>query len=145
MIAQPIVVEATFNVAADKVWSAITNNDEMVQWYFNLSDFKPEVGFVFEFTGGKPDEIQYVHHCEITEVIPGKRLTHTWKYIGYPGESTVCWELITEEDKTTTLKLTHAGLESLPPTNEDFAKDNFLMGWNYIINTSLSNYLQSSN
>jgi len=138
---EPIIVEKKINVSADKVWQAITDKDKMAQWYFKLKDFKPEVGFVFEFTGGPEDGIQYLHQCEITELIPGKKLAHTWKYAGYQGESLVTWELSEEGDKTR-LKLTHSGLESFPSDNPDFAKQNFATGWNYIINTSLLNYLQ---
>ena len=114
----------------------------MALWYFKLEDFKPKVGFIFEFHGGREDGIQYLHHCEIKEAIPNKKLTHSWKYIGYPGESFVTWELFDEGNKTR-LKLTHSGLETFPADNKDFAKENFEAGWNYIINISLFNYLKN--
>ncbi len=141
---ETVIVEATFTTPARNVWAAITNNNEMAKWYFKLQDFKPEAGFVFEFKGGPEDGMQYLHHCEIKEVIPGKKLIHTWKYTGYAGESVVSWELFDNEDGTTRLKLTHSGLESFPADNPDFDKQNFAMGWNYIINTSLFNYLQNN-
>ena len=34
------------------VWTAITDKTWMKQWYFDLQEFKPEVGFTFEFVGG---------------------------------------------------------------------------------------------
>ena len=142
MKAQPFVIEKLFNSPVNKVWQAITDKDKMAQWYFKLEDFKPEVGFIFEFTGGPENGIQYIHHCEITEAIPNKKLTHTWKYVGYPGESLVTWELFNEGVKTR-LRLTHSGLESFPADNTDFAKENFAKGWDYIVNTSLLNYLQA--
>ena len=142
MKTQPFVIEKLFNAPINKVWQAITDKDKMAQWYFKLEDFKPEVGFIFEFTGGPENGIQYIHHCEITEAIPNKKLTHTWTYVGYPGESLVTWELFNEGDKTR-LRLTHSGLESFPADNADFAKENFAKGWDYIINTSLLNYLQA--
>ena len=141
MKAQPFVIEKTFYAPINKVWQAITDKDKMALWYFKLEEFKPEVGFIFEFTGGHEDGIQYLHHCEITEVIPGKKLTHSWKYVGYAGESFVTWELFEEGDKTR-LKLTHVGLETFPANNKDFAKSNFAAGWNYIINTSLLQHLE---
>jgi uncharacterized protein YndB with AHSA1/START domain len=104
---EPFVIERTYNVPVDKVWQAITDKDKMKQWYFDLKEFKPEVGFEFQFTGGPPEKT-YLHLCRITEVIPGKKLTHTWKYDGYAGESFVTFELFAEGDKTR-LKLTHAG------------------------------------
>jgi uncharacterized protein YndB with AHSA1/START domain len=138
---EPIVVENIFNAPVNKVWQALTDKEKMAQWYFKLEDFRPEAGFIFEFTGGPEDGIQYLHRCEIIEVVPNKKLKHTWTYVGYPGESLVTWELFDEGDKTR-LRLTHSWLESFPADNADFAKENFATGWNYIINSSLLNYLQ---
>jgi uncharacterized protein YndB with AHSA1/START domain len=138
---QPITFERVFNAPISKVWSAITNKDEMKNWYFDLEEFRPEVGFTFEFTGGPKDGEQYLHHCEITEVIPQKKLTHSWTYVGYAGKSFVTWELTQQGDKTL-LKLTHAGLETFPKENNDFAAGNFVEGWTHIIHTGLKNYLE---
>ena len=51
MKTEPFVIERTYNVSIDKVWQAITDKEKMKQWYFDLSDFKPEVGFEFTFPG----------------------------------------------------------------------------------------------
>jgi uncharacterized protein YndB with AHSA1/START domain len=107
-----------------------------------MEGFKPEVGFEFEFMGGSKDK-SYRHLCKITEVIPGKKLTHSWNYDTYPGESFVTWELFDEDDKTR-LKLTHTGLETFPQNNPDFAKESFAKGWTYITGTSLQNYLEKA-
>ena len=141
METQPFVIEQTYNHPISKVWDAITNNDKMKEWYFKMEDFKPEVGFEFQFGGTGNEGIKYVHLCKITEVIPGKKLTHSWKYDGFAGESFVTWELFDEGDKTK-LRLTHVGLETFPQNNPDFAKESFSKGWTYITGTSLMNYLQ---
>jgi len=137
---EPFVIERTFNSPVSKVWKAITNKDDMNQWYFNLKEFKPEVGFEFSFIGGK-DGREYVHLCKITEVIPHKKLSHTWGYQGYEGITYVTFELFDEGDKTR-LKLTHEGFETLPQSNPDFAKENFAEGWTYIIGKSLKDFLE---
>ena len=135
---KPIIVERVFNAPVSKVWKAITDKAEMKNWYFDLAEFKPEVGFKFQFMGGT-EENQYLHLCEITDVVPEKKLTYSWRYDGYEGNSFVTFELF-EEGNQTRLKLTHRGLESFPD-NPDFAKSNFEDGWDQIINTSLKNYL----
>ena len=38
---QPFVIERTFNAPASKVWEALTDNEKMKQWYFNLADLIP--------------------------------------------------------------------------------------------------------
>jgi len=137
----PFVIERTYNAPVDKVWQAITDKDKMKQWYFDLKEFKPEVGFEFQFSGGSKEK-SYLHLCKITEVITGRKLTHTWQYDGYPGKSFVTFELFPEGDKTR-LKLTHAGLETFP-AEQDFSRESFTKGWTYIIGKSLPEYLEKA-
>ena len=135
----PFIIERVFNAPVEVLWKAITDKNEMKQWYFDLKEFKAEPGFKFTFTGGKDDR-QYLHLCEVKDVIPNKKLSYTWKYDNYPGESKVTFELFPENDKTR-LKLTHEGLETFSANNPDFAKSNFAEGWTGIIGTSLKNYI----
>jgi len=140
MKAAPFVIEQTYNAPIEKVWQAITDRDQMEQWYFKLAEFRPEVGFEFQFYGGT-EEKSYLHLCKITEVIPGKKLTHSWRYDGYPGDSFVTFELLFDEgENKTRLKLTHAGLETFP-AEPDFDKKNFAAGWTHITGISLKDYL----
>ena len=141
MKTHPIVLERIFNANALKVWKALTDENEMKYWYFDLEEFKAETGFQFRFTGGPSPEKQYLHLCEIIEVIPEKKLTYSWRYEGYEGKSFVAFELFEQDDKTL-LRLTHMGLETFPAENTDFAVHNFEAGWDEIINTSLKNYLE---
>ncbi|MDT3404730.1 SRPBCC family protein [Mucilaginibacter terrae] len=136
----PYVIERVFNAPASKVWYAITNAYEMKKWYFDLPGFTPEVGYTFSFFGGHEDGIQYKHLCRVTCAIENERLSYTWSYEGYPGESEVVFELFAE-GKQTRLKLTHIGLDTFDPGNKDFAASNFASGWEYIISTSLDGYL----
>lgn len=140
---QPIVVEQIFPVSPETVWKAITDKDEMKIWYFDLPEFKPEIGFEFQFMGGSAEDRQYLHLCKITEVVPFKKLSHSWKYDDYDGNTLVTFELFAENNQTR-LKLIHTGLESFPAFVPDFARENFVVGWNWIIGTSLKEYLEKS-
>ena len=137
---EPFVIERTFNAPIAKLWKAITDKDEMKQWYFDIAEFKPEVGFEFQFTAGK-DATKYLHLCKITEVIAGKKLSYSWRYDGYAGNSFVSFELFEEGNKTR-LKLTHEGLETFPASNPDLAKGNFVAGWNHILDKSLKVFVE---
>lgn len=136
-----IVIERTFNAPVERVWKAITDKEEMKHWYFDLSEFRPETGFEFSFKGGREEKI-YIHLCKITEVIPFKKISYSWRYEGYEGNSLVIFELFGEGDKTR-LRLTHEGLESFPETNPDLAKENFREGWNHIIGKSLEEHIEN--
>lgn len=139
-----IVLERLFEVPAKRVWKALTDIDEMRNWYFDLKEFKAEVGFQFQFTGISSSGIEFLHLCEITEVIPNKKLTYNWRYDGYSGVSFVTFELFEQGNKTL-LRLTHTGIETFTHDNTDFALHNFDYGWNQIINNSLKSYLDNDN
>lgn len=133
-------IERTFDSPVATVWKAITDPDDMRQWYFDLPEFRPEVGFEFRFSAG-PDDRQYLHICEITEVGVGKKLTYSWRYDGSEGISHVTFELFAEAEKTR-LRLTHIGLETFPSDNPDFGEENFVAGWTDIIGRSLKDFLE---
>jgi len=140
MTYDPIVIERTFDAKAEQIWKAITDKNEMKQWYFDISEFKPEPGFVFTFHAGD-EKKQYLHICTVMEVIPDKKISYTWAYENIPVETLVTFELEAEDDKTT-LKLTHVGVENFPVENNEFAKENFIEGWTHIIGTALKDYLE---
>lgn len=111
----------------------------MRQWYFDLEDFKPEVGFSFQFLAGT-DEKKWLHLCEVTAADLGRKLTYSWRYDGYEGMSFVSFELIPLSEGAK-LVLTHDALNTFPPMPE-FAKENFLEGWTYFADKALPEFLE---
>jgi uncharacterized protein YndB with AHSA1/START domain len=143
-LAETVVVERTLNAPVARVWKALTDVEEMRRWYFDLKEFKPEVGFEFEFVF-EHEGMTYHHLCKITAVEPAKKIAYTWRYKGYEGDSLVTFELSTSDTPRiaqsadsgkTRLKLTHEGLETFP-TLPPFARENFNQGW-----TSIASELQ---
>lgn len=140
----PIVVEKIVNASTSKVWKAITNKEEMKQWYFDIPEFDPVTGFQFMFYGGDENN-QYAHFCEIKEVIPEKKLSYSWSYENVPVETLVTFELFDEGSNKTKVRLTHSGVENFPADRPELAKENFDEGWNQIIGTSLLGYFEKAN
>lgn len=138
---EPFVIERTFNAPVERVWKAITDKDQMKQWYFDLVEFKPEVGFEFEFRGQGRKGEQYLHLCRVTEVVALKKLQYSWRYKDYEGNSFVTFDLFPEGDKTR-LRLTHEGLETFPQNNPDFGKESFAGGWAQLIGSLLKDFVE---
>lgn len=141
MKAEPIVFERTYEAPVAKVWKAITDKNDMKQWYFEMSDFKPEVGFEFSFVG-TDGKRSFLHLCKVIEVIPNRKLKHSWRYDGVEGNSFVTWELFAEGRNRTRVKLTHEGLETFPQDAPEYAKKNFVEGWTSIVGTMLPDYVE---
>jgi uncharacterized protein YndB with AHSA1/START domain len=140
-LADAIVIERTFNARVARVWKALTDVDQMRSWYFDLKEFKPEVGFEFAFVI-EHEGNRYDHRCRVTEVIPQKKIAYTWRYEGHEGVSLVTFELFADGDKTR-LKLTHEGIETFPKTPA-YARKNFEAGWTEIIGSSLKQFVEKT-
>jgi uncharacterized protein YndB with AHSA1/START domain len=138
---QPVIVERTMHASPKKIWEALTDKNEMKKWYFDLSEFKAVPGFRFTFDGQNKKGEKKVHLCEVKEVIPMKKLSYSWRYEGVEGDSLVAFELFPDGDQTK-VRVTHTGLETFPPESGDFAKENFLEGWTFIINNSLKEFVE---
>jgi len=141
-LAEAIILERTFDAPVGRVWTALTDVDQMRLWYFDLKEFKPEIGFEFEFIV-EHEGNSYHHLCRVTEVIPQKKIAYTWRYKGEAGDSLVIIELSPEGEKTH-LKLTHSGVETFPKTPA-YARKNFEDGWAAIIGSELKQFVESSN
>ena len=138
-IMDAVVLERTLNASVARVWKALTDVDQMCEWYFDLKEFKPQVGFEFEFVV-EHEGNSYHHLCRVTEVAPQKKIAYSWRYKGEPGDSLVTSELSPEGEKTR-LKLTHAGIETFPKTPA-YARKNFEAGWTAIIGTELKQFVE---
>lgn len=138
----PIQIEQTFNVPSEKVWHALTDLDEMRQWYFsNIPSFEAKVGFETQFTVQVEDRA-FHHQWKVTEVIPQQKIAYEWTFDGYPGRGVSLFEL-KGNDKETTLRLTATVIEKYPDDIPEFKRESGVAGWNYLLKESLKYYLQS--
>lgn len=138
---EPIVVEQTFNRSCDKVWKAITEADEMRQWFFdNIPAFKAEAGFETQFTVHNEGR-DFLHLWKVTDVVPGKKLEYDWRFEGYAGDGFSRFELFEQADSTK-LRLTFQARESFPQDVPEFKRESGVAGWDYFIRTSLKAYLE---
>ena len=70
-----LILEENYNSPITKVWAAITEVEQMRQWFFaDIPDFSPTVGFHTEFDVQAPSRI-FRHLWTITEAEPPHRIT----------------------------------------------------------------------
>jgi uncharacterized protein YndB with AHSA1/START domain len=139
---EPIIVEQSYHASMETVWKAITEVEQMRQWFFaNIPSFNPEIGFETKFNI-QSHERNFLHLWKVTEVVPLRRLRYGWKFGGYPGDSYVVFELF-KEDHSTKLRLTAQVLEDFPEDIPEFQRESCIEGWNYFIKKSLKEFLES--
>jgi uncharacterized protein YndB with AHSA1/START domain len=136
-------IDKEFKAPIEKVWQAITNRDEMKNWYFTFDEnFRLEIGQEFDWSSPDENGKIWVHKGKMLEIVENKKLVHTWEYPGYSGSSTLTWQLIALDAKTTKLTLNH---EFIIPFDSNIAAlniSNFEAGWDSIVNGSLKGYLE---
>ncbi len=138
---KPIIITETFDFSPEMVWEAITDKDKMKEWYFEIPDFDLKVGMTFHFyePGGAN---KYLHRCIVKEIIPGKKLRHTWEHPNHSsGTSVITWE-IEELNNGSKLILTHEGVENFSDGGDEFKRENYEVGWGELIKDSLKNFLR---
>ncbi len=136
----PIVVEQVYSVPIAVVWKAITDKDQMRQWFFEtMTDFKPEVGFETEFNVRVEDR-DFPHLWNVTEVVPETRISYGWRYGGIPGNSKVTWELSETPDGTKVI-FTHEGTETFSQDDPLFTRESGVAAWDYFLGESLKGFL----
>jgi uncharacterized protein YndB with AHSA1/START domain len=137
-----VTVEQTVHAPVAKVWQALINQEEMQHWYFDFPEFKPVVGFEFQFYGSGQGGEKFLHLCKIIEIIPKEKLEYSWRYDGIEGISFVTIELSTSGINTS-IRLNHVGLATFPKNNPNFSEESFQQGWLQIIGNSLKNYIEN--
>jgi len=139
---QPIIISDTYAASADRVWRAISDLNQMRQWYFEmLPDFQAVTGFETDFLITNEGR-QFHHHWRVTDVVPGERLTYEWVVDGYPGRSVTIWDLKAGEG-TTTLTLTCNILEDFPGDIPEFKRESGFAGWTFFIKEQLKDFLEN--
>ena len=138
--AVPIVVEQQFSKPIQHVWEAITEQRQMVQWFFDtIPDFKPKVGFETSFDVDSGNRI-FRHLWKIVEADPPSKIVYHWSYEDIAGAGTVNFELF-ENQNGTILRVTNEGLDTFPESIPEFARESCVEGWKYFIQDRLKNYL----
>jgi uncharacterized protein YndB with AHSA1/START domain len=138
----PIIVEQSFDASAQEVWEAITQQDQMIQWFFeNIESFIPQVGFKTQFVVHS-EERTFTHLWEIIEVEPLKKIVYDWRYKEYSGAGNVVFELISQNGGTK-LSLSNLVIENFPQDVPEFKRESCIGGWDYFIKDRLKTYLEN--
>ncbi len=128
-----IVEELTIEAAPQRVWGAITQQDEIVQWWSDEARVKPEVGSLGEFRFRPPAGVL---QFEVAELNEGSKV-HWISRQGPPqwAGTSVTWQL-TPVPNGTKVVFTHEGFAQIDEANERTRGN-----WEYFL-ASLKSYLE---
>ncbi|MEQ8624246.1 MAG: SRPBCC domain-containing protein [Vicingaceae bacterium] len=121
-----IVKSQWFKQPIDKVWKAITENNQVSQWLVP-TNFKAEVGFNYYLQDPKGE-------CNVVTGTVKKATPYSLEYTWINEEvkeveTLVSWELI-EEKGGTLLKMAHSGIAKYQEAVKAKMAESYTAGWN---------------
>jgi uncharacterized protein YndB with AHSA1/START domain len=128
-----IVEELTIEAAPQRVWGAITQQDEIVQWWAYEARVKPEVGSLAEF---RFRQGAFVMQFEVAQLDADEKVRWISKSPPQWAGSSVTWQL-TPVHNGTKLIFTHDGFAQV-----DEGDERLRGAWVYFL-ASLKSYLET--
>lgn len=129
--------------SAETVFKALTDPDELTQWFPDAAELEPKVGGKTRFTfykdskrtnpTNKKRETDKSTKGRILDLVKNKKLAYTWQHEGVPDfpETVVTWELESLSSNRTRVTLTHSGFTGKEPSNVSFEGHD--QGWSHFI------------
>jgi len=122
------------NATPDKIFSAISNENELSKWWVDIPKLELKLGgkLSFRFLKENSEQLKkdYIIKGKVIELILNKKLVYSWKPTDEPefSDSLVTWELEEFDSSKTKVKVTHSGLENC----KSFEKLD--AGWTFFLN-----------
>ena len=135
--------ELVIDVPIDKVFSAVSDQDELTNWFPDIAVLeKKEGGRVsFRFLKSAKNNLDKDHEMngKIIKFIPNKELSYTWQFENMPefsGNTVVTWRFESVGKNKTKVTLRHSGFTE--SDREQYKEHS--QGWTWFVNR-LRNYL----
>lgn len=130
-----------YSVNRKKLWSAISELEEMKQWFFdNIPSFQAQLDFETRFAV-KAEDRTFTHLWKIIKVVPMECLSYAWSYEEYQGDAVVHFTLEELSPSETKLNLRLDVLEDFPDDVSQFERASCIAGWEYFLDESLRKYV----
>ncbi|MGC2130313.1 MAG: SRPBCC domain-containing protein [Candidatus Aquilonibacter sp.] len=142
--ANEIVKEITINAPAAKIFAALTEPEQLTQWWGEDGLYHTEhmvvdlrVGGTWRTTGKSASGRPFVVEGEYTAIEPHHLLEYTWRHDwnGGPEQTLVRYELTEHEDGSNVLRVRHSGFTNVQ------SRDNHSEGWNRVLGW-LTNFVE---
>jgi uncharacterized protein YndB with AHSA1/START domain len=120
-----IDLEVVYPHPVDRVWRALTDSAALAAWLMP-NDLVPVVGHRFTFRTDPVEGWSGAVECQVTEVLPPRRLSYTWHGDPALPITTVTWSL-SPEGSGCRLRLRHRGWTDDPYARH--VRDTLSGGW----------------
>lgn len=127
-IEESIKIRAT----AAEIWGALTDFDELENWWSEDVVLEPKVGGKFREAWEDDKGTSQLATGKVLTVKPRKEITFSWREKDWPKEAeTQCTFLIQDEKSHRIFTVRHEGWNTLPTAKQAQAIKDFTIGWKY--------------
>lgn len=138
---QPIQVSTLIHAPIERIWKAITEPEQLRQWFVGVDTDKIEDGTSFQFIELFGEE-QVVHEALVLEFEENSLLRHTWTYPELSQwSSTVNWDLETEGNHVKVI-VTHEGIHHIAQDIPDLSPIRIYKFWDKALNKHLKIFVE---
>lgn len=126
---------------AAEIWRALTDSDDIENWWSDEVTLEPRVGGKFQEVWEDDDGNKCLASGKVIALQAKKSITFTWREKDWPKESqTECTFSIEDEGAHRILTVMHVGWKSLPEKSRKQIMKDFHVGWTYHLK-ELKSYL----
>lgn len=125
------------NASPEVVFKAITDPNELTNWFPDSAVFSDRIGgqvrFSFYKERSKDMDRDYSPEGIVKEFIPNKKVSYTWQLKDTPGfpETVVTWELEEIDQHRTKVELVHSGFTG--KEGGKLSSKEHDQGWSYFL------------
>ncbi|HYY67999.1 MAG TPA: SRPBCC domain-containing protein [Nitrososphaeraceae archaeon] len=125
------------NASPEVVFKAITDPNELTNWFPDSAVFSDRIGgqvrFSFYKERSKDMDRDYSPEGIVKEFIPNKKVSYTWQLKDVPGfpETVVTWELEEIDHHRTKVELVHSGFTG--KEGGKLSSKEHDQGWSYFL------------
>lgn len=133
----PWVIEQTMTVKANvgEVWHALTDKDELENWWGEGVVIQPRVGGKFQERWEEDNGTRQLATGRIKVAKVNKEITFTWREKDWPKDSftkcTFLIEPVAPGRNISRVTMKHVGWETLPEESRTQMLNDFKVGWSY--------------
>ncbi|WP_374029832.1 SRPBCC domain-containing protein [Bdellovibrio bacteriovorus] len=127
-------IELSINVRATaaEIWGALTDSDELENWWSEDVKLEAKVGGAFREAWEDDEGGKQLASGKVISVTAKKSIIFSWREKDWPaGVQTQCAFLIEDQGKERTLTVKHEGWNSLPENKRGQLIKDFTVGWKY--------------
>lgn len=128
------IIELSISVKASaaEIWRALTDSDELENWWSDDMSLEPKVGGKFSEPWEDDKRNKHLASGKVLGVKNQKEITFTWTEQEWPKEAkTECTIKIDDKGQGRVITIKHSGWETLPADMQKQQIKDFKVGWNY--------------